>query len=208
MAQNKSGKNNEAEKDKFSFHNLTKRQKNWIYTGIFLAIVLTLFIVNNTNDEPEQGPYPPNYIPEAADKRSDAPAFVLPDINGGQVSLADYKGKIVILDFWATWCGPCRRGIPDLIELKKEYNESLEIIGVSVDGITRDGSTVSDIKPFMKEFGINYPIALGDLNLVNSYGGITTIPTTFIIDKQGRLAARYERLVAKSTYVNEIKKLL
>jgi thiol-disulfide isomerase/thioredoxin len=202
-----------SEKDKkeiagFSFGNLNKRQKNWIYTGLFLTVVLILFIVNNTNGGAEQGPYPPNYIPESPDARPAAPAFVLPSVEGGQVSLADYKGKIVILDFWATWCGPCRRGIPELIELKNEYRNKVEVIGISVDGITRDGSTVKDIKPFMKEFNINYPIALGDLKLVSNYGGIRSIPTSFIVDQNGNLTARYDELVPKSTYIAEINKLL
>jgi cytochrome c biogenesis protein CcmG/thiol:disulfide interchange protein DsbE len=207
MAQQKTDPE-EKNKTGFSPKQLTKKQRNWIYTGIFLTVVLILFIVNNTNGEAEQGPYPPNYIPEAQQDRPLAPEFELPTASGSKVSLADYKGKVVILDFWATWCGPCRRGIPDLIELKNEYEGKVEVIGVSVDGITRDGSTVKDIKPFMNEFSINYPIALGDLQLVNKYGGIRSIPTSFIIDQEGRLVARYDQLVSKETYVYEISKLL
>ena len=190
------------------FKTLSKKQKNWLSTGAFLIVVLILFVVNNTNGQPEQGPYPPNYIPEAKQDRQIAPEFIMPTVDGKQVSLADYKGKVVILDFWATWCGPCRRGIPDLIELKKEYGDKVEIIGVSVDGITRDGSTVKDIKPFAEEFNINYPIALGDLKLINSYGGIRSIPTSFIIDQDGKMVAKYEQLVPKETYIKEINKLL
>ncbi len=207
MAQQKANPN-ENNSTGFSPKNLTKKQKNWLYTGVFLTVVLILFIVNNTNGEPEQGPYPPNYIPEAQQDRPLAPEFVLPTASGEQVSLAEYKGKVVILDFWATWCGPCRRGIPDLVEIKKEYGDKVAIIGISVDGITRDGSTVKDVKPFMKEFKINYPIALGDMQLVNNYGGIRSIPTSFIIDQKGKLVARYDQLVSKETYVYEISKLM
>lgn len=84
---------------------LTKKQKNWIYTGIFFSVVLFLFVVNNLNGEPEQGPYPPYYL----------------ESKGEVLKLSDYQGKIIILDFWATWCPPCRKGIPDLVELKNEF---------------------------------------------------------------------------------------
>ena len=189
--------------------NFTKRQRSWLYTGAFILVVLAFFIVNNTNGKPEQGPYPPNYISKSQGEKPDAPEFVLPTIGGKELKLSTYKGKIVILDFWATWCPPCRKGIPDLIELKKEYGEKgLEVIGVSVDGITKDGSTVNDIKPFIKEYKINYPIVLGDQQIIYKYGGIQGIPTTFVIDKNGKIAARYGQLVPKQTYVKEIEKIL
>ncbi|RMD51002.1 MAG: TlpA family protein disulfide reductase, partial [Ignavibacteria bacterium] len=96
-----------------------------------------LFIMNNTNGEPEEGPLPPGYNPNHATASKMAPDFELPTVDGKKLKLSDYKGKVVIIDFWATWCPPCRRGIPDLISIKKEYSKNLEIIGISVDKITR-----------------------------------------------------------------------
>lgn len=172
---------------------LTKKQKNWIYTGIFFSVVLFLFVVNNLNGEPEQGPYPPYYL----------------ESKGEVLKLSDYQGKIIILDFWATWCPPCRKGIPDLVELKNEFGEKgVEIIGISLDGVTRGGQTKNQIVPFMKDFNINYPVVHGDLNITNIYGGINSIPTSFVIDKDGYVVSRYQGLVEKSNYVNDINKII
>lgn len=172
---------------------MTKKQKNYVYTGIFFVVVLILFIVNNTNGEPEQGPYPPHYL----------------ESSGETLKLSDYQGKIVILDFWATWCPPCRKGIPDLIELKNEYKDKgVEIIGISLDPVTRGGSTKSKVIPFMKEYGINYPIVFGDQKIVYQYGNINSIPTSFVIDKEGNVVSQYRGLVAKSNYEKDINKIL
>ncbi|MBS3945024.1 MAG: TlpA family protein disulfide reductase, partial [Melioribacter sp.] len=110
----------------------------------------------------------------------------------------------VILDFWATWCPPCRKGIPDLVELKKKYaSKGVEIIGISVDQETKP-----DVVPFIKEYGINYPIVYGNTSVYQQYGGIRAIPTSFIIDKEGKVVASYEGLISKAAYEDHIKKLL
>jgi len=183
---------------------LTKKQRSWIYTGFFVGVILLLFVVNNTGSEPEQGPYPPNYVPANQTKTVMAYNFTLPTSDGKQLKLSDYKGKVVIIDFWATWCPPCRKGIPDLVELKKKYgSKGVEIIGVSVDQETKP-----DVVPFIKEYGINYPIVYGNTNVYQQYGGIRAIPTSFIIDKEGKVVASYEGLISKAAYEDHIKKLL
>ncbi len=175
------------EKKGFDF----KKYKNYIYTGLFLTVFLVLFIVNNSDGNTFDGPYPPYYE------------------NAAKVKLSDYKGKVVILDFWATWCPPCRKGIPDLVELKKEYkNKNVEIIGISLDALTRGGLTQKDVVPFMKANGINYPIAKGNDKVIIDYGGINSIPTSFIVDKEGYIIAYYVGLVDKQTLVNDINKAL
>ncbi|MCF8241248.1 MAG: TlpA family protein disulfide reductase [Melioribacteraceae bacterium] len=172
---------------------LTKKQRSWLYTGIFFTVVLILFVINNSGGESEQGPYPPNYV----------------RTTGETISLSDYEGKVVLLDFWATWCPPCRRGIPDLIDLKNTYgSQGFEVIGISMDGFTRGGRTKQDVVPFMEEFGINYPIVYGTPRIADLYGGVQSIPTSFIIDREGRVFSRHVGLVPKSTYEDEIKQLL
>lgn len=183
---------------------LTKKQRSWIYTGFFIALVALLFIVNNSGSEPEQGPYPPNYVPAGNTSPGMAADFILPSTDGKQLKLSDYRGKVVIVDFWATWCPPCRRGIPDLIALKNEYgSKGLEIIGVSTDTDSKD-----EVVPFMKQMGINYPVVYGNMGVYQQYGGIEAIPTSFVIDQKGKIVESYQGLMPKSTYEEHINKLL
>lgn len=185
-------KTNPEEKSKFNLQN--PKHRSYLYTGLFFVAVIFFFVVNNTNGESEEGPYPPNYETASSE-----------DL----VSLSDYKGKVVILDFWATWCPPCRKGIPDLVELKNEFkNEDFEIIGISLDGVTRGGATKNDVVPFIKDYGINYPVILGDNNISQQYGGIQSIPTSFVIDKEGYIVSYYQGLIEKSQYMKDIKKAM
>jgi len=133
-----------------------------------------------------------------------APAFSLLDLNGNKVSLSDFKGKVVILDFWATWCPPCVKEIPHFIELYKEYkDQGLAIVGISVD---RQGIGV--VKAFNQKFKINYPIVMTDSQVVTAYGDITGIPTTFVIDPSGKIQRMYVGYRDKSVFEADIKELL
>ena len=197
---------NSAQKNKFG--SLTKKHRSWIYTGFFIGVILLLFIFNNSDylfgRSEENGPYPPNYITSAQKSSALAPDFSLLTTDGKQLKLSDYKGKIVLLDFWATWCPPCRKSIPDLIDLKKQFgSKGFEVIGISVDTETKN-----EVVPFMKNHGINYPFVYADNNVVMQYGGIRAIPTSFIVDQKGKIIASYEGLLQKSVYENHIKKLL
>lgn len=112
-----------------------------------------------------------------------APDFVLKDLNGDMVQLSSFRGKVVILDFWATWCGPCRMEIPNFVELQDEYgDDKLVILGVSVDQ-----GDLSVVPKFAEANKINYPILFHTPQVVGMYGGIQSIPTTFTIDKSGRV---------------------
>jgi peroxiredoxin len=133
-----------------------------------------------------------------------APNFTLKSTDGKTIKLSDYKGKVVIIDFWATWCPPCRRGIPDLISIQKEYKKKMVVIGISLDA----ENTIKDVPGFIKENGINYPIVYGDDKVVADYGGIRSIPTSFVIDKEGNVADWHVGLVEKDVFVKKIKELL
>ncbi|HUK29906.1 MAG TPA: TlpA disulfide reductase family protein [Candidatus Acidoferrum sp.] len=132
-----------------------------------------------------------------------APAFQLAGLDGKAVSLADYHGKVVLLNFWATWCGPCRAEVPDLVELQKRYKDQLQIIGLAVDDDDEDA-----IKKFAAESGINYPIAIASDEVRLQYGGIPALPTCFIVNAEGRVVQKHEGLRDPVLYEVEIRSLL
>ena len=136
--------------------------------------------------------------------RHTAPEFVLKDASGKLVHLSDYKGKVVLLDFWATWCGPCNVEIPWFEQFQKKYGErGFEVLGVSMD---EDGWKA--ITPFARAQKINYQIVLGNEKTGDLYGGIQALPTAFIIDREGRIAAVEIGLGEKREFQNAIEKLL
>jgi thiol-disulfide isomerase/thioredoxin len=115
-------------------------------------------------------------------QKYEAPDFTLKNLEGKEVKLSEYKGKIIFVNFWATWCGPCRHEVPAFIELQDQYADDLVILGISLD--QGDLSVVPD---FANEYSINYEILYGSQQVVSAYGGISAIPTTFVIDKDGYL---------------------
>jgi thiol-disulfide isomerase/thioredoxin len=132
-----------------------------------------------------------------------APKFSLTDISGQKLTLDDYKGKVVVLDFWATWCGPCRIEIPEFVELQKRYrDQGLAMIGISMD----DGP--DPVKEFYKQFNMNYPVAVGDAKLAELYGGILGLPTTLVIGRDGRIYSKHVGATDISVFEGEIKELL
>lgn len=133
-----------------------------------------------------------------------APDFALSSADGKIIKLSNFKGKVVIIDFWATWCAPCRAEIPSFNKLYSRYkSKGLEIIGISLD----DGGW-DFIKPFVKEFKMNYHVVLGNEKVVEDYGEISAIPTTFVIDRAGNIYKRYVGYHDKATFENDIKTLL
>lgn len=133
-----------------------------------------------------------------------APNFNLEAADGSVVELSRLKGKVVVVNFWATWCGPCRSEIPGFLEVYKQYkSKGLEIVGVSLD---RGGW--DEVKPFVKKYKINYPVVVGDNDIVEAYGGIEAIPTTFFVDKKGNVVKRHLGYLDKSAFEKLIKGLL
>ena len=142
---------------------------------------------------------------KARANRKPAPDFTLTDSNGAKVRLADYRGKAVLLNFWATWCGPCQIEIPWFKEFEQQYkSKGFEVLGVSMD---EDGW--SAVKPYLAEHKLNYRILLGDDTVAQLYGGLDALPTTFMIDREGKFAfAPHVGLIGKNEYAAEIQSLV
>lgn len=172
---------------------MVKNMLQRIVVILFLTFTTTLSITESQSSQ--------SHNKSKADK---APDFTLLTLTGEKVKLTDYEDKIVILDFWASWCGPCRIGIPDLVSIQKEYKDDVVVIGISLD----QPSTQRNIKPFIDHFGINYPIVLGTIDVVVAYGNIQAIPTSFIIDKERNIVKKHIGLVPKEMIVREINSLL
>ncbi len=137
------------------------------------------------------------------EKWGNAPDFVLSLINGNKLKLSENIGKIIILNFWATWCPPCRLEIPDFVSLYQEYKDKgLVIIGVSVD------NNVGTVREFIQQNNVDYPVGMADRKVLQDYGGITGIPTTFIIDKKGDIVQKFIGYRPKEVFESEIKRLL
>ncbi len=133
-----------------------------------------------------------------------APAWRLRDLNGVEVTSEQFKGKVLVVDFWATWCPPCREEIPGYIELTKKYGgQGVVILGVSLD---QAGPEV--VKAFAAKSGINYPLVMGDDKVVAAFGGVEGIPTTFLIDRAGQIRDRKVGLVPTPEYEQRIRAVL
>lgn len=175
-------------------------KKNLAVVIFFVLITLSLTSIQSfakKNQTSEKGQTIVFSDKKAAD-------FNLKTLDGKTVKLSDYRGKIVIIDFWATWCPPCRKGIPDLISLQEEFQKELVVIGISLD----QQNTIKDLNPFIERYKINYPVVLGDEKVVKDYGGINAIPTSFVVDQKGNIVDKHVGLVPKSVYTDKIKSLL
>ncbi len=139
----------------------------------------------------------------SAEKKK-APALVGKTANGVSIDLAKLKGKVVVVNFWATWCPPCRAEIPDFISIYGEKRSAgVEIIGVSLD----EGGW-SEVTPYVERSKITYPIILGDRAVARAWGGIQAIPTTFLIDKDGNVVDTHVGLMSKAQLLKKIQPLL
>jgi peroxiredoxin len=134
---------------------------------------------------------------------STAPSFSLKDVDGKPLDLADYHGKVVLLDYWATWCVPCRSEIPHFVEFQNNYaSQGFQVIGLSMD----DGP--DPVRGFVKDFKMNYPVAMGTTQLAESYGGILGLPVTFLIGRDGKIAAKYVGLTDTAIIQQKVESLL
>jgi thiol-disulfide isomerase/thioredoxin len=149
-------------------------------------------------------------ITEAAQAACDANAKVAPlnytlkDMNGVEVKLASFKGKVILLNFWATWCGPCKAEIPGFVELQKQYAKDLVVLGVSVD------DTVDKLKPYAAQYKMNYPVlvGLGHDDFQDAFGPMYGIPTSFLISRDGKICKKHMGIASKGEFERDIKALL
>src|SRR6202140_4594589 len=132
-----------------------------------------------------------------------APEFKLKDLAGRDLNLEASRGKVILLNFWATWCGPCREEIPELIALQARYKNRLQIIGLVVDD-----DDEKEIRRVMESEGINYPVALADPETRFAYGGIAALPTVFVINSEGRVVQKHVGLFNPALYETEVRALL
>jgi peroxiredoxin len=141
---------------------------------------------------------------KSAKERKPAPDFELKDVNGKVIRLSDYKGKAVMIDFWATWCGPCQIEIPWFIDFQRKYkDQGFVVIGVSLDD---DGWKA--VTPFAEKMRINYPIVMGNDPTADLYGAAEALPTTVLVDRNGNVASIHVGLAGKQEFQDAIEKLL
>jgi cytochrome c biogenesis protein CcmG/thiol:disulfide interchange protein DsbE len=189
----------------------------FIATLIALLAISIPFVLRH-EDAPEGTPSPVashDAVPASGGKAGDGGAcmadakparmdFTLPDLDNKQVTLESFKGKVVLLNFWATWCGPCKAEIPGFVELQSKYPDDLVVVGFSVD------DPADKARAFAEEYKINYPIllGLGRDEVQDAYGPIWGIPTSFLIGRDGRVCKKHMGIAPKAVFEREIQALL
>lgn len=167
--------------------------KRLLIYGIVALWLLGLYVANRRAAQK----------PKASASGSTAPDFTVADLNGKKFSLSDYRGKVVLLDFWATWCAPCRAEIPHFVEMQRQLGpQGLQVIGISMD------DEAKPVKAFSDQYGINYPLAVGDDKLAQSFGGVLGLPVNFLIDRDGRIVKKFIGATDVSVIDKEVADLL
>jgi peroxiredoxin len=150
--------------------------KRILIYGIVVLCLIALYVAGRRKAQ----------SPAAATAANAAPNFTLTDIDGKNLSLSDYKGKVVLLDFWATWCTPCRAEIPQFVEMQQKFGpQGFQVVGISMD------DDAGPVKKFYQEFKMNYPVAVGDDKLAQSFGGVLGLPVNFVIDRDGHIVKKF-----------------
>jgi len=165
-------------------------RKAVLFVLVVLAALVTYRVANRRFNLPIQPAQP------------SAPDLSLTDLNGDPIHTSSYRGKILLVNFWAAWCVPCRQEIPEFISLQEKYPGKVQIIGISLD------DNESELRKFYKTQRINYPIVQGNLKIADAYGGILGLPTTYIIDAQGRIRGHQVGSTNFSKLDQQIKGLL
>jgi thiol-disulfide isomerase/thioredoxin len=171
--------------------------KKWILLGLALIAIAGLYFTTRHHGVPT------GTRGKGIAEQSLAPDFSLPDLSGQKLDLSSYRGKVVLLDFWATWCDPCREEIPHFVELQKRYgDQGLQIIGVSMD------DEAEPVRDFYQRFKMNYPVVMGNAKTGELYGGVLGLPIAFLIGRDGRITAKHIGATDISVFEREIATLL
>jgi len=172
---------------------------------IIAAVALAMFWVKQDRDASKSKAGAGTLAgPSAVKVGNAAPKLVLKNLDGKTVNLEDLKGKVVIVDFWATWCQPCTIMIPWLVEFRNRYaSQGLEIVGVAMDD-----EGIEAVKPFVDKNKMNYPVLLGNEGAANDWGGVYGLPTSFMIDRQGKIRITHQGLIGKDIIEKDIRSLL
>jgi len=167
---------------------------------VVVAVVVAGMLYFGFHAARRSGPSEPPRIT----KSGPAPDFTLESLDGKSMRLSDLRGKAVLLNFWATWCGPCKIEMPWFIELQNRYgSQGLQIVGVAMDDSSKD-----DIAKFAKEMGVNYPVLIGKESVGDEYGGVPALPESFFIGRDGKIVDKIIGLKGKAEIEDSIKKAL
>lgn len=188
-----------------------RRQKAWLGMGAVLVALVLLTLLPGPGTVDPDAPPPPADGADATEPNDAALAgkvaplnFTLKDMNGVDVRLESFEGKVILINFWATWCGPCRVEIPYLIELQRQYADDLVVLGVSVD------DTAEKLKPYATEMKVNYPLLVGNgrQDFQDAYGPFWGIPVSVFVTRDGRIHKKHSGIASKEQFEHEIASLL
>lgn len=168
-------------------------------THLFIAIGIILLVVSTLCSQQKE-----EFQQSASENYPTAPDFTVTTVDGDEITLSDHKGKVVIIDFWDTWCGPCRMEIPDFVALYEKYREK----GFLMIGIAFGQEGIAKVRSFYKEYKINYSVALATRELMRDYGPIRGIPTTFVVNKKNQIFKKYIGYRERQVFENDVKTLL
>jgi len=159
-----------------------------------LGVVAALYSVRHNHSPRTTGAASANHL---------APDFALPQLDGQELRLSSYRGKVVLLDFWASWCEPCRVETPHLIELQQKYGDrGFTIIGISMD------DSPDPARSFYRQFQMNYPVVMGNAKIGEEYGGVLGLPIAFVIDRDGKITAKHIGATEPAVFEKDIASLL
>jgi thiol-disulfide isomerase/thioredoxin len=192
----------------------TSRRTNVASAPISRAHKIAAPAVVSVKDKSASQPEPAEHQPENpqsnqmrvirfAANPQPAPSFLVRAIDGSIVSTAEWHGKVVLLNFWATWCPPCRDEVPELVDLANRYKDRLVVVGVSLDDADE-----GEVGKFAKDFGINYPIVMASREILAEYGGVPALPTLFVVSPDGKVVQKHVGLYPTFIYENEVRSLL
>jgi peroxiredoxin len=172
--------------------------------NVTIAAVCAALLLLTARPSPAQAPKPPAAdLLTPQEQRKAAPDFTLADATGQLLTLSAYKGKVVLLDFWATWCGGCKVEIPWYVEFDRKYRDK----GLAVIGVSMDEKGMQIVKPFLAQKKIEYPVVIGNEGLARQYN-LTSMPVTLLIDRAGKIALSHTGIVDKDNFESHIRTLL